>query len=117
MPLDATTALNNMAAYLVTNAKVLRLHSADPGATANANANTTTASDVTVTLVNDGSGNLSVSTVAFTGGAASGACTYCSLWNTGTTVRYGRFTLSGDQTFNAAGQYTVTSLAVTGTAT
>lgn len=117
MPLDATTALKNMADYLVANAVKLRLHSADPGATANANANTTTAADQTVLLVNDGSGNLSVSNVAFTGGAASGACTYCSLWNTGTTVRYGRFVLSGDQTFNAAGAYTVTSLTVTDTAT
>jgi hypothetical protein len=55
---------------------------------------------------------------AFTGGAASGPATYVGFWSalTGGTF-YGYQALTGDQTFNAAGQYTITSLAITGTAT
>lgn len=55
---------------------------------------------------------------AFTGGAASGPATYVGFWSaaSGGTF-YGYQQLTGDQTFNAAGQYTITSLAITGTAT
>ena len=56
--------------------------------------------------------------LAFTGGAASGACTHVGLWSASTAgTFYGYFALTGDQTFNAAGEYTVTGLTVTGTAT
>ena len=55
---------------------------------------------------------------AFTGGAASGPAQYLGFWSASTAgTFYGYLQLTGDQTFNAAGQYTVTSLAIPGTAT
>lgn len=55
---------------------------------------------------------------AFTGGAANGACTHVGLWSASTSgTFYGYFALTGDQTFNAAGEYTVTDITITGTAT
>lgn len=55
---------------------------------------------------------------AFTGGAASGPATYVGFWSAITAgTFYGYLPLTGDQTFNAAGQYTVTSLSIPGTAT
>lgn len=114
MPLDAATALDLMADSLAAQATVLRLHTGDPGT---GNLNPTTAGDQAVALNSDGSGDLTVTNVAFTGGAASGPCTWCTLWNTGATVRYGKFQLTGDQTFNAAGEYTVSSLTIDGSTT
>jgi hypothetical protein len=52
----------------------------------------------------------------FTGGASSGACTHVGLWDSGETTFYGYFALTGDQTFNAAGEYTLTGITITGTA-
>lgn len=55
---------------------------------------------------------------AFTGGAASGPATYVGFWSAATAgTFYGYLVLSGDQTFNAAGAYTITSLTIPGTAT
>lgn len=50
-------------------------------------------------------------TLAFTGGAASGPATHIGFWTalSGGTFR-GWAVLTGDQTFNAAGEYNVTSL-------
>lgn len=54
----------------------------------------------------------------FTGGTASGACQAVGLWSASTAgTFYGYFLLTGDQTFNAAGEYTVTDITITGTAT
>lgn len=54
----------------------------------------------------------------FTGGAASGPATHVGLWSaaTGGTF-YGYFALTGDQTFNAAGEYTLTGVTVNGSST
>jgi len=53
----------------------------------------------------------------FTGGAASGAATHIGFWSAATTgTFYGWQVLTGDQTFNAAGEYTVTGITITGTA-
>jgi hypothetical protein len=53
----------------------------------------------------------------FTGGAASGAATHLGFWSAATTgTFYGWQALTGDQTFNAAGEYTVTGITITGTA-
>ena len=60
----------------------------------------------------------------FTGGAASGPATHAGFWSsagsgsppTGGTF-YGAYPLTGDQTFNAAGEYTVTGINIPGTAT
>lgn len=54
----------------------------------------------------------------FTGGAASGPCTYVGFWSAATSgTYYGEQALTGDQTFNAAGEYTLTGITITGTAT
>lgn len=57
---------------------------------------------------------------AFTGGAPSGPALYVGFWN-GPTLGSGTFcgyqALTGDATFNSLGEYTITSLTITGTAT
>lgn len=55
---------------------------------------------------------------AFTGGAANGPATHVGFWSalTGGTF-YGWLPLTGDQTFNSAGEYTITSVTIPGTAT
>lgn len=108
MPLD-TTALHGETQFLISNAKLLRLHSADPGT---GNSNTTTAGDQGITFVDDGNGNLTVTGVAFTGGAPNGPVTWVSIWNGNATVRYGKSQLTGDQAFNAAGQFVLDSLTI-----
>lgn len=87
------------------------LHSADPGTTG---ANETTATRLHPTWpAASGTGDTTVTTLAFTGGAASGACTYCGLWSAATGGTFGGgFALSGNQTFNASGQYTIDSLTI-----
>ena len=94
----------------------LSLHSADPGSTG--------ASETTAARKNpgwpaaSGSGDSTVSNVAFTGVAASGAVTFFGLWSAATGGTFGGgFPLPGDQTANSAGAYTVTLATVNATAT
>jgi hypothetical protein len=109
-----TAALNAEATTLATDAAYLSLHTADPGATGT---NETSAARVAAAWGGASGGAITTSSKNFTGGAASGACTYVGLWSASTAgTFYGGFALSGDQTFNAAGQYTLTSLTITGTA-
>ena len=63
-------------------------------------------------------GDLTISNKAFTGGAANGPVTHVCLWSaiTGGTF-YGSVALTGDTTFNSAGEYTITSLTVNGSST
>ena len=114
MALGLTTAgVQVGAAAIAGDLTKLRLHTADPSA-GSGTTFLTTAADKTVTCTATG-GVVTVPSTAFTGGAASGACTHVSVWS-GTTYR-GAFALTGDQAFNAAGEYTVTSVTITGTAT
>jgi len=117
-------ALNNAAMVVAANALQgvlvgMQLHSGDPGAAGTSN--TTSAGRQAISwAAPTGAGSFGLaSSVAFSGVAANGACTYISLWSTSTTggTWYGNFQLSGDQTANAAGQYTVTALNLTGSAT
>jgi hypothetical protein len=64
----------------------------------------------------DADGDITWTNVAFTGGAASGPVVRVGYWTalTGGTYRGGSL-LSGDQAFNAAGNYTVTSVTETST--
>ena len=63
-------------------------------------------------------GVLTATGKSFTGGAASGPCTHVTFWSAATAGTYGGSqALTGDQTFNAAGQYTVNSVTITPTAT
>lgn len=89
-----------------------KLHSGDPGAAGTSNNTTAAAQTVAWTSVN-GVLHLSAA-VPFTGGAASGAVTWVSLWNSALTTFYGRFAITtGDTAFNAAGNYTLDDVAVT----
>jgi len=63
-------------------------------------------------------GDLTLTNKAFTGGAANGAVTHVCFWSaiTGGTY-YGSQALTGDTTFNSAGEYTITTLTVNGSST
>lgn len=106
-------ALNAMANHLGTLVTHVSLHSANPGT---GGANETTAARQAVSWTTAANGDISI-TVAenFTGGASNGACTYVGLQgaSSGGTF-YGSFPLSGDQTFNSAGEYTLDSLTIDG---
>ena len=109
---DAT--LNSLGTHLAGLCLYVSLHSSDPGTTG---ANETTAARKAVTFSVDGDGDLTLpSTLSFTGGASSGAVTHVGLWSasSGGTFR-GGFALTGDATFNSAGEYDVTALTITGT--
>lgn len=113
--------LNNPAMVVAANALrsaigKMHLHSADPGSAGTSN--TTSASSQAITwAAASGSGTFGLaSTVSFTGVAANGACQWVSLWDSTDSTWYGNFQLSGDQTANAAGQYNVTTLTLTGSA-
>ena len=114
MPLN-DTALNLMGDALAAAATHVSLHSADPGATGT---NETSAGRQVASWSASAAGDLSLSAAEnFTGGAASGACTYVGLWSASTAgTFYGGFALTGDQTFNAAGEYTVNDITISGTA-
>jgi len=56
-------------------------------------------------------GDTSVTNKSFTGGAASGPCIRVGYWSLATGGVYGGGSLlTGDQTFNAAGEYTITGI-------
>lgn len=79
-------------------------------------ANESTAARVAVNGTVDGDGDITWSNVAFTGGAASGPVVRVGYWSASTSgTYYGGCLLTGDATFNAAGEYTVTSVVETGT--
>lgn len=109
------TALNAMADHLGTLITHISLHTADPGAGgANEDATRQSASWTAASA-----GDISLSgPVAFTDGTADGACTHVGLWDapSGGTF-YGGFALTGDQAFNAVGEYTVNTLTINGAAT
>ena len=60
-------------------------------------------------------GDISASNLNFTGGASSGPAIRVGYWSLQTGGTYGGGALlTGDQTFNAAGEYTVTSITENG---
>lgn len=79
-------------------------------------ANESTAARKPVTWSVDADADLTAGPLNFTGGAASGAVVRVGYWTalTGGTYCGGQL-LTGDSTFNAAGEYTVTSITETGT--
>lgn len=111
------TALNVGNAAIQAVATHAGLFTAEPNAAGTTNV--ATSARQAITWVTAANGDLVVTAdAAFTGGAASGPCTHVGLWSqlaTGGTF-YGYFALTGDQTFNAAGEYTVTGITVAGTA-
>jgi hypothetical protein len=115
MPLN-DTLLNIGAAAMQAAATHMAVHTAQPDA---AGSNPSAAARQAITWVTAANGDM-VATVdlPFTGGAASGAATHAGFWSaiSGGTF-YGWLPMTGDQSFNAAGEYTVTGINITGTAT
>lgn len=112
-------ALNDAALVLAANAidtaiTHMQLHSGAPGAAGTSNA---VGSRVAVNGTVDGDGDISWSNVSFSGLTANQAVSYVSYWSASTSgTYYGSAALSGDSTANAAGEYTVTSVTETSTA-
>lgn len=80
--------------------------------------NESAAARVAVNGTVDGDGDITWSNTAFTGGAASGPVVRVGYWSALTSgTYYGGSLLTGDQSFNAAGAYTVTSVTETSTGT
>lgn len=104
------TGLTSMAAAFATAAPFLSLHTT--GAVT-VSTGESTAARVAASWVNT-SGVLSITGKSFTGGAASGPCIRVGYWSASTAgTYYGGALLTGDQTFNAAGAYTVNTLTET----
>jgi hypothetical protein len=79
-------------------------------------ANESTAPRVASTGVVDADGDITWTNIAFTGGTANGAATRVGYWSAATGgTYYGGTLLTGDTTFNSAGEYTVTSVTETST--
>ena len=108
------TLLNVGANAMAAVATHLSLHSATPNGSGS---NETSAARVAASWPSASAGDLTVSNKAFTGGASSGAVTHVGFWSASSAgTFYGYVPLTGDATFNASGEYTVTSVTLTGTA-
>jgi hypothetical protein len=119
-------ALNDAALVLAANAidtaiTHFQLHSAAPGA---AGTTSPLGTRVAVNGTVDADGDITWTNTAFTGLTANQSVTHVSYWNgagTGTPATggtyYGSAALTGDATANSAGEYTVTSVTETSTAT
>lgn len=65
-------------------------------------------------------GDITATNRPFTGGTANGAVVAVGFWSAqaaGTGTWYGYLPLTGDATFNSAGEYTVTSVTLNGSST
>lgn len=114
MPLfdNALTLMANALDAAVTHAQ---LHSGAPGA---AGASNQIGTRVAVNISVDADGDLTLaSALSFTGLTPNGAVQYVSLWSAASAgTCYGTFVLTGDTTANAAGEYQVTGITITSTA-
>lgn len=112
-------ALNDAALVVAANAintaiGFLQLHSAAPNATYTTNA---VGSRVASTGTVDADGDITWSTVSFSGLPASSPVTHVSYWPTATGgTSYGGSALTGDLSANASGSYTISSITETSTA-
>lgn len=91
-----------------------QLHSGAPGGSGTSNVvGTRVASTGTV----DGDGDITWSSIAFTGLSANQAVSHVSYWSASSGGTFhGSAALSGDATANSAGEYTVTSVTESSTA-
>lgn len=106
-----TAGLNLAASGFSATATYIALHTADPGPTGTGPA---ASARVLASWGAASGGAVTTTNKAFTGGAASGAATYVGFWSASTAgTFYGSQLLTGDATFNSAGEYTITSLTVT----
>jgi hypothetical protein len=110
------TLLNIGAAAMQAAATHMSIATANPEPSGS---NQATSARQAITWVAAANGDM-VATVdlAFTGGAAGGAAQYACFWSASTGgTYYGSYALTGDQTFNAAGEYTVTGITIPGSST
>ena len=108
------TTLNTGMAAIIAAFPYLSLHTT--GAVTSS-ANESTAARVAASWSTPANGDTAVTSKAFTGGAASGPCVRVGYWSASTAGTYGGGSLlTGDQTFNAAGEYTVTGITENGAA-
>lgn len=115
MPLN-DTILNVGAAAMQAVMTHASLFTAAPNAAGTTN--NTTHGRQAVTWITAANGDM-VATVdlAFTGGAASGGVAYIGFWSASSAgTFYGYVPVTGDTTSNSAGEYTVTDITITGTA-
>lgn len=110
MPAGPSAAALNIAANAVGAAiDNARIHTGDPGAAGTSNVATSNVGAITWGTAANGDITLS-GQEDFTGGAASGPATWISLWDGvpgSGGVHMWNLQLTGDQTFNAAGEYTL----------
>jgi hypothetical protein len=112
-------ALNDAALVIASNAvdTAITHFSIHTTGAVTSSANESSAARVAVNGTVDADGDISWSNVAFTGGAASGPAVRVGFWSASSSgTYYGGVLLSGDTTFNAAGEYTVTSVTETSSA-
>lgn len=114
MPIN-DALLNVGVTAMIAAATHLSIHTALPNASGS---NESTAARVAAGWGSVSNGDFpTLTNKAFTGGAANGPATYVGFWSASTAgTFYGYQILTGDQTFNSAGEYTITNLAITGTA-
>jgi hypothetical protein len=115
MPLN-DTVLNIGVTAMQTAIAYIQIHTALPNS---AGSNEATSARVATGWPAAANGDFgTLSNKLFTGGAPSGPALYLGYWSasSGGTF-YGYQQLVGDQQFNSAGQYTLTSLTIPGTAT
>ena len=113
MPLN-TAAVQIGSAAIAAAITHVAIHTAQPDASgSNQSAAARVAAAATSTA-----GVISVGAKAFTGGAANGPATHVGYWTALTAGTFlGWRALTGDQTFNAAGQYNLTGATETGSST
>lgn len=106
-------ALNPMAQALADLLDFGSLHTAEPNASGS---NESTAGRQGLAWDAPANGDISLTgTENFTGGAASGPCTHMGFWSASSAgTFYGAYAITGDQTFNAAGEYSITDATITG---
>ena len=95
----------------------LSLHSAQPNSSGS---NETNAARVSASWGAVGDGSFTATNRAFTGGTPSGAVHSVGFWSAaegGTFYGYSALDETSDVTFNAAGEYTVSSVSIDGSAT
>lgn len=111
------TLLNNGNTTMQGLATYLQLYIAEPNAAGTTNVSS--AGRQPITWVTAANGDMIATVdIPFTGGTPNGACTYGGLWSAGSGgTFYGYAALTGDQTFNSAGEYLVTGISIPGTST
>ena len=108
------TALNLMADALADSGLFLALHTATPSA---AGSDESAAARLGSGWGAASGGDIAISSaMEFTGGVSDGSVTHFGIWSALTAgTFYGSFAITGDSSFNGAGEYTLDSASISGT--